>query len=475
MRQPEGLSIPGRSILHAASLTVPLNTVLTSAHLRKPASAGTFSEQPHPGLSSASPLFRASAPRSAFAENIPIHKRSFARAKVCHHTAVKKKKKNSAIWYALINFLIGILLGLSYIFLLPDSFWEASGIFAPCLFALMMLFSIYFHIFIHEAGHGLFGRLCGFRFVSFRIGSVILMKTETGLRFSNKGAVSGIGGQCLMCPPDGRGLSYRSMPYHLGGVIMNTLFGTAAFLGYLFLTDHIYLRALCLFLFTFGLFFVLMNGIPMLAGGTPNDGFNAFHLRKNPEMRRSFDIQLRIVCAMTEGKRLRELPLSWFDLPPRDALSNPQVAALLFFRGDYFMDRLELDAAHDIFSFAASLDTALPMHIAGACAELLFIDLLTGQYSPERFRTYTANLPASFSILSYLRSTVKRNPASARVLYTYEALFERNMQSAMEYWRFFDMHCHHPQFTGNMESEKDLMALAQAAAARLDPANIPRQ
>lgn len=386
-----------------------------------------------------------------------------------------KKKKNSGIQYILLNFLIGVLIGLSYMLLLPDSFWERGGLYAPWLFALMALFSVYLHLFIHEAGHGLGGRLCGYRFVSFRIGSLILMKTETGLRFSTKGGIRGIGGQCLMCPPEGRGLSYPTALYHLGGVLMNALLSAAALVGYLFLTAHPMLRTLCLFLFTFGLYFILMNGLPMLAGGIPNDGYNAFCQRKYPEVRRSVDIQLRVVCALTEGKRMRELPLSWFDLPPRDALSNPQVCALLLLRGDYFLDCRDLGAAHDIYSFAVTLDDVLPVHAAGACGELLFIDLLSGQYIPEHFRTHLTVLPDSFDILSYLRSTAKRNASSARILYSYEALFSHDFQKAYEYWRIFDMHCRHPQFTGAMEGEKELMALAQEAAARLNPSWQTRQ
>ena len=372
-------------------------------------------------------------------------------------------KKNNGIWYVLLNFFLGVLIGLACVLLLPDSFWEEDGLLSTVYLLLMMVFATYFHAFVHEAGHGICGAICGYRFVSFRLGSLILMKTDHGLRFFRERGVHRIFGQCLMCPPEGRGLSYPMALYHWGGVLANAMISIPALAVCLWGTDLLMLKVFCMILFTFGIYFMMINGIPMLAGGMPNDGYNAVFLRKDSEMCRSIDLQLRVICKLTEGKRMRDLPLSWFDLPPREALSNPQVCALLVLRGDYFMDRGDFSAAHDIYAYAVTLNGILQMHACSAYGELLFLELLSGQYDPVRFEAYRPEMPFSV-LLSSLRAISGQNPSAARILYTYEALFCRNPAKAYEYWLIFDEHCRHPQFKGVMEEEKELMALAQAAS-----------
>ena len=54
---------------------------------------------------------------------------------------------------------------------------------ASALFAILLLFlAHFFSIALHEGGHCLFGLLSGYRFLSFRIGSLILLKTSSGFR-----------------------------------------------------------------------------------------------------------------------------------------------------------------------------------------------------------------------------------------------------------------------------------------------------
>ena len=70
--------------------------------------------------------------------------------------------------------------------------------------------------------------MSGYRFCSFRIGSVMLTR-ENGRYKIKKYSIAGTGGQCLMEPPgsvDGR-LPYRL--YNMGGAIMNVAASAIAF------------------------------------------------------------------------------------------------------------------------------------------------------------------------------------------------------------------------------------------------------
>ncbi|MBO5413517.1 MAG: hypothetical protein J6A29_04410, partial [Clostridia bacterium] len=59
------------------------------------------------------------------------------------------------------------------------------------------LISSYLHTIIHEAGHLVFGLLSGYKFVSFRIGNIMLIKIKNKLKFK-KFSLLGTAGQCLM-------------------------------------------------------------------------------------------------------------------------------------------------------------------------------------------------------------------------------------------------------------------------------------
>ncbi len=70
--------------------------------------------------------------------------------------------------------------------------------------------------------HLIFGLLTGYRFSSFRIFNLMLVKESGRLRIRRL-SIAGTGGQCLMCLPD---LVNGTMPfilYNFGGAIMNIL------------------------------------------------------------------------------------------------------------------------------------------------------------------------------------------------------------------------------------------------------------
>ena len=93
---------------------------------------------------------------------------------------------------------------------------------------MLLLAAAYFiQMVIHEAGHLVFGLFTGYKFLSFRIGSLMLIKD--GEKFSfRRFSIAGTGGQCLMAPPDMTDGRFPFVLYNLGGVIMN-LIATAAF------------------------------------------------------------------------------------------------------------------------------------------------------------------------------------------------------------------------------------------------------
>jgi len=88
------------------------------------------------------------------------------------------------------------------------------------LIYLFLFVTIYLDVFIHEAGHLLFGLLTGYKFSSFRVFSRLWMRDESGRLCMKRYKLPGTAGQCLMEPPE---LVDGKMPtglYNRGGSIV---------------------------------------------------------------------------------------------------------------------------------------------------------------------------------------------------------------------------------------------------------------
>lgn len=83
------------------------------------------------------------------------------------------------------------------------------------------------HIIIHEGGHLVAGLLTGYRFVSFRIFSLTLIRKDGRYQWRNY-SLGGTGGQCLMAPPLRPLEEIDTRWYNLGGVLANIVVSTLA-------------------------------------------------------------------------------------------------------------------------------------------------------------------------------------------------------------------------------------------------------
>ena len=100
---------------------------------------------------------------------------------------------------------------------------QLSRLLLSCILSLTcLILAVFVQIILHEGGHLIFGLATGYRFVSFRVGSLTLIKEKGKFRFK-RFSISGTGGQCLLSPPD---KPYEQLPYfwyNAGGVLMNLL------------------------------------------------------------------------------------------------------------------------------------------------------------------------------------------------------------------------------------------------------------
>ena len=165
---------------------------------------------------------------------------------------------------------------------------------------LILLFSIFLQVLLHEGGHLVCGLATGYRFVSFRIFNLTFIRKDGKLcikRFS----LAGTGGQCLLTPPERPLEDIPTTLYNLGGVLANLLTAILAFLPLLTVDGLPYLlKFFLLMLSLIGILLAGMNGIPMKMGGIGNDADNMRLLLKDSKSKQALVTQLRINALVTK-------------------------------------------------------------------------------------------------------------------------------------------------------------------------------
>ncbi len=362
-----------------------------------------------------------------------------------------KKRKNGA---ALLPLVIYILIGGVCGFLCAaygKDFAALLGVnygIAMLYLLLCLVLAVWAQIVIHEAGHLIAGLACGYRFLSFRVGSILLAKEENGFRIGRM-SLAGTAGQCLMAPPDG---DFDSVPvtlYNLGGPLINLVSAPLfAVLGLVGLPAPV--ACFGWMAGAVGIGFFLTNGIPFGMGNVDNDGRNAILTRRDPAARRAFVIQLRTASEIAQGKRLRDLPEAWFE--PVAGSDCILTAAIDAFACNRLMDAGRLDEA------ASAIDSFLhTRQNAGLYAHLLRADRLC--LAALRGETALRDRLLDKSLQKFMEA-MKDFPSVLRTGYIL-ALWDGDEKNAASLKARFERMAAKYPYAGEMEGERELMRSAE--------------
>lgn len=263
-----------------------------------------------------------------------------------------------------------------------------------CILSIVcLILAVFAQIVLHESGHLLLGLATGYRFVSFRVGSLTLIRENGKFRFK-RFSIAGTGGQCLLSPPD---RPYDRMPYfwyNAGGVLMNLLTATAALALWAACPGMpLPLHTFLLFFFLCGFFLALMNGIPLKVSGITNDGYNLIWMRRDPDTRRHLALQLSVNAAAQKGMRLKEMPDEWFpEDEPTDYRNMLQVTVKLFCASRH-VDRKDFRTAQALFSeMERHKEEIIEIYAQEIACELLFLELAGECREEEVQRLYTERI-----------------------------------------------------------------------------------
>ena len=368
-----------------------------------------------------------------------------------------KQKKDSKIGSTILQLLVGGLFGIVMGFvvsMITDKGDKEEEIeillFRFVLIIVSFLIGYFIQIIVHEAGHLLGGVLSGYQFVSFRIGSFTIIKEEEKFRLK-KFTIQGTAGQCIMMPPDVEPERCPNRLYNVGGVLVNLLLSTIVLLTLFFIPMLEWLKVFMVAFSATGYFIVLTNGIPMKISGIANDGYNLYMLNKNPVARRSFYISMKTIGLLSQGKRIKELPLEWFLVEEGADFTNHLTASMKINEGNWYMDYQQFDKTKECFQFLLRPEIHLiEVYKNELNCEVLFIEIITNGKKEIIEELYTKKLK------QYIKATscyVSRK----RLMYAYYKLVEKDMEKTEKALQEFEKTTKTYPIKGEILMEQDLI------------------
>lgn len=329
----------------------------------------------------------------------------------------------------------------------------ALGLAAAFLLALLA------QIILHEGGHLVCGLLSGYRFCSFRVGSLMWMREDGGRLHLRRLRLAGTDGQCLMSPPDMVDGHLPVTLYNFGGALANLLTAALALALYGPARRAPLLTAFLLFLAVIGGFTAAMNGIPLRLGNIDNDGRNALSLGRDPAALRAFWVQMKVAEAQARGLRLREMPEDWFSMPGDEALQNAMTAAQGVLVCNRLVDEGRLAEADRAIAHLLAVSRGLP----GLYRGLLVCDRVTVELLGEARPAVLADFLTQGQV-KFMRQ-MKRFPSVLRTRYLHALLAERDAAKAAAIRARFETVAGTYPYPADIASERELMALGDARAA----------
>lgn len=339
----------------------------------------------------------------------------------------KKKKKlqiNPILLIMCAFAFAGGWFGADIMFALKEYFGETGIPRGVIVLFLMFMFvaSIYLVSLIHETGHLVMGVLTGYEFVSFRVGSLTVVR-ENGKIVRKKFNIAGTGGQCIMIHKEVE--HPEDIPffwYHFGGVFFNFLTAMIA-LPIILLSRNPFVIVEFAILAGMSVFLGLLNIIPTNSMGVPNDGYNIVLLRKSPIDRVALYKVLLINAMQYSGVMLEQIPshIITFSQEEKNCESG---AGLRIIEANVWMNNRDFLTAENIYKELSESDNIPNVYKRECLCKLMFCMIMNGKSKEEIDTIYNQNLQ------QYIKVTGKMYVMRKRLMYAYYRFIEKDIEKA---------------------------------------------
>ena len=366
----------------------------------------------------------------------------------------KKKCSKKIIFYICFSLVI-LLLGFFGGFLLGEKMEKSSlsfemSIFTIVLYIFIFYFAFIIQIIIHEAGHLIFGLLSGYEFISFRVGSITIVKDQEKFKLK-KFKIKGTGGQCLMTPKTNNYEEINYVLYNLGGILMNFIASIICLLILILVDTNQYIKVMLSEFILIGVICVISNGIPMKLGGISNDGYNTMSISRDKFIKYCFYIQLKVNGLLSKGMRFKDMPIEWFNVKEGADLNNHLVTFLKIMEANYYQDKLDFNLAKECYeNILDNAPNIIKLYENEIKCELLFYEILNGNMEKVD-ELYTKELR------NYIKITdcyISRK----RLMYVYNLIVLKDKEKADKVLGEFEKLKNSYPIKGDIESEEEIMS-----------------
>ena len=323
------------------------------------------------------------------------------------------------------------------------------SIFTIVLYIFIFYFAFIIQIIIHEAGHLIFGLLSGYEFISFRVGSITIVKDQEKFKLK-KFKIKGTGGQCLMTPKTNNYEEINYVLYNLGGILMNFIASIICLLILMLVDTNQYIKVMLSEFILIGVICVISNGIPMKLGGISNDGYNTMSISRDKFIKYCFYIQLKVNGLLSKGMRFKDMPIEWFNVKEGADLNNHLVTFLKIMEANYYQDKLDFNLAKECYeNILDNAPNIIKLYENEIKCELLFYEILNGNMEKVD-ELYTKELR------NYIKITdcyISRK----RLMYVYNLIVLKDKKKADKVLGEFEKLKNSYPIKGDIESEEEIM------------------
>ena len=346
---------------------------------------------------------------------------------------------------------------------------------------------------IHEGGHLLGGLLSGYKFACFRIFSLSFSRKKDGKIHMGSITTPGMGGQCLMSPPELKDGKLPFKLYHAGGFLLNLVVGVMFTAAALHLGKEQYiitvvwgmeftspapvspLRVMaelaCWMMAIMNLCSALVNGIPLRTNLISNDGRNMIDLSRSADALRRHWADMKIAAGIWQDDRLKDMPEEWFAVPSDEELrENPMHAGTAVMYYSRLMD--EAGENEQRMAEAKALSDRLlsdGVQLAGLHRAMLRMDrafmemLVDTPLEMVRREQISEWLDAP---TRQIMKAMKKSITVLRIEYANALLIEKDAQKAEKVKAAFEKRLRKYPVLTDAESEKSLMKLVEQTHER---------
>lgn len=324
------------------------------------------------------------------------------------------------------------------------------------LVIVSLFVAVFVQLIIHEGGHLVFGLASGYRFSSFRVGSLMVLRSDGRLSLKRI-SVPGTAGQCLLVPPTNLGEPFPCILYNLGGIIANLVGSLVCWLLLPLAEGRPVVTGFLVSMVGLGVVFALTNGIPSEVSGVPNDGWNALHLKDDELARRSFWTQLMVNARLTEGERLKDMPSEWFVVPTDDQMRNTFSAGLGVTAETRLMDQHDFAATERLIDRLTADGAGTPgVFLPTLACDRLFCELLRVGAEADTSVLDDEQVGTAFKQMG-------NYPSVLRTRYAIALLAQGDVTEAAKVCERFDKVSASYPAPAEVESERELMGLVDEA------------